>query len=165
MIRIQNISMPVGGSLEQLRRKAARTLGLRPGALKQVRLVRQSIDARKKQDVHYVYTLDVEVEQEEAVLSACTVRNVSLVHPVPYAFPEVKRRSTNMPVVAGMGPAGLFAALFLARNGIPCVVLERGQDVDTRTKDVERFWKEGTLDPSSNVQFGEGVQAPSPTAS
>ncbi len=156
MIRIQNIPLPVGGSLEQLRRKAARTLGLRPGALKQVRLVRQSIDARKKQNVHYVYTLDVEVEQEEAVLSACTPRNISLVHPVPYAFPEVKRRSTNMPVVAGMGPAGLFAALFLARNGIPCVVLERGQDVDTRTKDVERFWKDGTLDPSSNVQFGEG---------
>mgnify|MGYP000316126299 CR=1 FL=1 len=98
MIRIQNIPLPVGGSLEQLRRKAARTLGLRPGALKQVRLVRQSIDARKKQDVHYVYTLDVEVEQEEAVLSACTARNVSLVYPVPYAFPEVKRRSTNMPV-------------------------------------------------------------------
>ena len=156
MIRIQNIPLPVGGSLEQLRRKAARTLGLRPGALKQVRLVRQSIDARKKQDVHYVYTLDVEVEQEEAVLSACTARNVSLVYPVPYAFPEVKRRSTNMPVMAGMGPAGLFSALFLARNGIPCVVLERGQDVDTRTKDVERFWKDGALDPSSNVQFGEG---------
>ena len=156
MIRIQNIPMPVGGSLEQLCRKAARTLGLRPGALKQVRLVRQSIDARKKQDVHYVYTLDAEVEQEEAVLSACTARNVSLVHPVPYAFPGVKRRSTNMPVVAGMGPAGLFAALFLARNGIPCIVLERGQDVDTRTKDVERFWKDGALDPSSNVQFGEG---------
>lgn len=156
MIRIQNIPLPVGGDLEQLRRKAARTLGVRPGALKELHLVRQSIDARKKQDVHYVYTVDVAVEQEQAVVSACTARNVSLVHLVPYAFPKVGRQSTTMPVVAGMGPAGLFAALFLARNGLPCVVLERGQDVDTRTKDVERFWKDGTLAPGSNVQFGEG---------
>ena len=76
--------------------------------------------------------------------------------PKPYLFPEVKRRSPSMPVVVGMGPAGLFAALFLARNGLPCVVLERGQDVDRRTAQVERFWDSGLLDPSSNVQFGEG---------
>ncbi len=156
MIRIQNLPLPVGSDLEQLRRKAARTLGVRPGALKEIQLVRQSIDARKKQDVHYVYTVDVAVEQEQAVLSACSARNVSRIHPVPYVFPKVSRRASTMPVVVGMGPAGLFAALFLARNGMPCVVLERGQDVDKRTRDVEQFWKDGTLDPASNVQFGEG---------
>lgn len=156
MLRIQNIPLSISGDLEQLRRKAARTLGVRPGALKELRLVRQSIDARKKQDIHYVYTVDVGVEREETVLSACTARNVSRVTPTPYVFPKVGRRSTTMPVIVGMGPAGLFAALFLARNGIPCVVLERGQDVDTRTRDVEQFWKDGTLEPTSNVQFGEG---------
>ena len=157
MIRIQNIPLPLDGDLEQLRKKAARILGVRPGALEELTLVHQSIDARKKQDVHYVYTVDVSLRTgEEKAVGRTGKKNVSLVLPKPYLFPEVKRRSPSMPVVVGMGPAGLFAALFLARNGLPCVVLERGQDVDRRTAQVERFWDSGLLDPSSNVQFGEG---------
>lgn len=82
--------------------------------------------------------------------------NVTLFQPQPYAFPPVRRASALPPVVVGMGPAGLFAALFLARNGLPPIVLERGRPVEARTRDVERFWQTGILDPSSNVQFGEG---------
>ena len=157
MIRIQNIPLSLDGDLEQLRQKAARILGVRLGALEELTLVRQSIDARKKQDLHYVYTIEVSLHTgEEQAVERAGKRNVSLVLPKPYVFPEVKRRSPSMPVVVGMGPAGLFAALFLARNGLPCVVLERGQDVDRRTAQVEHFWDSGLLDPSSNVQFGEG---------
>ena len=157
MIRIQNIPLPIGGDLELLRRRAAKALGVRPGALEDLILVRQSIDARKKQDVHYVYTVDVSLNSGEAqAVERAGKKNISLVTPKPYVFPEVKRRSGTMPVVVGMGPAGLFAALFLARNGIPCVVLERGEDVDARTAKVEGFWAGGALDPASNVQFGEG---------
>ena len=157
MIRIQNIPLPVGGDLELLRRRAAKALGVRPGALEDLILVRQSIDARKKQDVHYVYTVDVSLKGGEAqAVERAGKKNIALVTPKPYVFPEVKRRSGTMPVVVGMGPAGLFAALFLARNGIPCVVLERGEDVDARTAKVEGFWAGGALDPASNVQFGEG---------
>ena len=157
MIRIQNIPLPIGGDLELLRRRAGKALGVRPGAIEDLVLVRQSIDARKKQDVHYVYTVDVSLKSgEEQAVERAGKKNIALVTPKPYVFPEVKRRSGTMPVVVGMGPAGLFAALFLARNGIPCVVLERGEDVDARTAKVEGFWAGGALDPASNVQFGEG---------
>ena len=157
MIRIQNIPLPIGGDLELLRRRAGKALGVRPGAIEDLVLVRQSIDARKKQDVHYVYTVDVSLKSgEEQAVERAGKKNIALVTPKPYVFPEVKRRSGTMPVVVGMGPAGLFAALFLARNGIPSVVLERGEDVDARTAKVEGFWAGGALDPASNVQFGEG---------
>ena len=156
MIRISNLSLPVGGDFEQLKKKAAKALGLKVGQIEHMTLSRQSIDARNKSQVHYVCTVDVTVKHEEQVVKTAPGKNISLYQRPEYVFPPVKRRSALPPVVVGMGPAGLFAALYLARAGIPCVVLERGQDVDTRTADVEHFWESGTLSPSSNVQFGEG---------
>lgn len=156
MIQIGNLSLLPGGNIDLLREQAAKELGVRPGALGELSIVRQSIDARRKRDVHYVYTVEVSMPGEEALVSAAPGRNISLVQRKPYCFPDVTRRSSLAPVVVGMGPAGLFAALFLARSGLPPIVLERGQDVDTRTADVERFWSTGQLDPNSNVQFGEG---------
>ena len=156
MLRISNIPLPVEGGMEQLRKRAARALGVRPGALGELTVVRQSIDARKKDDVHYVYTVEVDLPDEASVLKTAPGKNVTLTERLPYTFPEARRRSSLPPVVVGMGPAGLFAALFLARHGFPCVVLERGQDVDRRTLDVGDFWATGALDEASNVQFGEG---------
>ena len=156
MIRIGNLPLPVDGDFDLLRRRAARALGVRPGALGELEIVRQSIDARDKYNVHYVCTVELSMAGEAALVRSAPGRNVTLTERAPYTFPEVARSSSLAPVVVGMGPAGLFAALFLARNGLPCVILERGQDIDRRTLDVGEFWTTGALDEGSNVQFGEG---------
>lgn len=156
MLRIQNIPLPIDGGQGQLKKKAARILGVKPEAITGLSLARQSIDARKKNDVHYVCTVDVTMADEEKIMARCRDKNVSLHQSVPYVFPTVRRTSPLPPVVVGMGPAGLFAALFLARNGLAPIVLERGRPVEERTADAERFWATGVLDTTSNVQFGEG---------
>ncbi len=156
MIRISNLPLPIGGDPEQLKKRAAKALGVRPGQLGEMTMARQSIDARNKSQVHYVCTVDLSMPNEEQVVKNAPGKNVTLHTPQSYCFPQVKRKSALPPVIVGMGPAGLFAGLYLARAGVPCIVLERGQDVDQRTADVEHFWEKGVLDPSSNVQFGEG---------
>ena len=156
MIKLQNLSLPLDYGEAELRKKAAAALKLSPAALGEVRLLRRSVDARKKNDVHFVCTLGVTVEDEEALIRRRHDPNIMRFSPRPYVFPTVRRTSPLPPVVVGMGPAGLFAALFLARNGVPCIILDRGRDVDKRTGDVEHFWQTGQLSPDSNVQFGEG---------
>ena len=124
MLRIQNISLPLGGSQGQLKKKAARILGVKPEVITGLSLARQSIDARKKNDVHYVCTVDVTVADEGRVMARCRDKNVSLHQSVPYIFPTVRRASLLPPVVVGMGPAGL--ALLLEakkKTGLPIVKL------------------------------------------
>lgn len=120
-------------------------------------IVKKSIDARKKQDIKYSYVLAVKVKKEKQILRKLKNPNVCVYERKPYSFiPQGAKPLAYPPVIVGMGPAGLFCALELARAGMKPVVLERGKPVEERVKDVEYFWKTGELNPDSNVQFGEG---------
>ncbi len=155
MLQISNLHLPVGADEEELRKKIAKQLALPLSSVQEIRMVRQSVDARWKDQIHLVCTVQVTVEDEARTLRRAKGQ-VTAVKRADYHFPPVTRKSTQRPVIVGMGPAGLFCALYLAQNGIPCIVLERGKPVEERTQDVERFWQTGELDATSNVQFGEG---------
>lgn len=156
MLRINQIKLPVGHTREQLEKKIIKILGVRENALQDFSVRKRSLDARKKPDLYYVYTVDVNVDKENDVLKRSRGK-VQKILEKSYCIPEQgPRKMTKRPVVIGSGPAGMFCALLLAEKGYRPVVIERGAPVKERKKDVERFWETGVLDPSSNVQFGEG---------
>ncbi len=157
MIRIQQLKLSITHTEEQLKKKMAKMLRISPEDILRYQIRKQSVDARKKQEVSFVYTVDVAVEKEEAVLRRVKSSQVSLAKEVPYQFPEEgEKELRHPPVVIGSGPAGLFCAYLLAEHGYCPVILERGKPVEERTRDVERFWQDNVLDVRSNVQFGEG---------
>ena len=120
-------------------------------------IIKRSIDARKKPDIFYSYTVDVDGLKERDVIRRVKEGQVSLVNPVKYRFPSPGNKSMgHRPVIVGTGPAGLFCGYMLAIHGYRPVLLERGMEVEKRCKKVEEFWKTGKLDEECNVQFGEG---------
>jgi len=157
MIRINQLKLPVDHEPEAILKKAARLLKITPEEIRDFKIRRRSLDARKKPDLYYSYTVDVTLTRESAVLHKVKSPQISSVRDERYRFPvpgqEVLK---NPPVIVGTGPAGLFCGLMLARNGYCPVLLEQGDNVDKRRQQVDRFWKDGTLNPRSNVQFGEG---------
>lgn len=156
MIKISNICVPVEENVDQIKSRAAKLMAISPEELEAFNLSRMSVDARKKSDVHYVCAVTLSAANEQELVTKANNKNIALFQPYEYHFPAVLRNSTLKPVVVGMGPAGIFAALELARAGLEPIILERGRSVDERTEDVEHFWKTGSLSVSSNVQFGEG---------
>ena len=156
MLRISQLKLPVTHTQEQLEKKLLKMLRMSRKDLGQYYIRKRSLDARKKPELYYVYSIDVEIKNEERVLKSMKGK-VQKVSSRPYSVPEHgTERLSDRPVIIGSGPAGLFCAYLLAREGYRPLIIERGAPVRERRKDVEKFWETGVLDPSSNVQFGEG---------
>lgn len=166
MIEIRNLDLPLSagtpGSSAVLRSVAARRLGLAEELLGPIRVIKRSVDARRKSNVHFVATLGVTLAAGAALSEAEVVERLASADvylAVPEPASSVRRLGSPpalSPVVVGTGPGGLFAALTLARAGARPIVLERGAPVDERIRAVATFTRDGVLDPESNIQFGEG---------
>ena len=157
MIKINQIKLPVGHTEQELNKKISNILHLDQKYFA-YQIVKQSLDARKKPNLFYIYTVHVTVkDQKEAqIVKSCKSKDVTMITVTPYALPVCPLKPAKPPIVVGSGPAGLFGAYILAMAGIPCVILERGEAVEQRKLTIEAFWNTGALNEHSNVQFGEG---------
>lgn len=158
MIRVQQIKLKIPHTDRQLREKIRKLLWISEEEIVSVNITKRSLDARKKPELFYVYTVDVELKTESSVRKKIKDKNILFIKKeVPYrAVPTGKKSLRFRPVVIGTGPAGLFCGYQLAKLGYRPILLERGADVRERIQDVEQFFQGGPLKKDSNVQFGEG---------
>lgn len=157
-IRITNFRVALDKDTDDLRPLAAKRLQIPLKEIAGLHITRKAIDARRKPNISFVYTIDVDVKVEPKIVARFSSdKDVTQKMPREISTLSVgAKRLQHPPVVVGMGPAGLFAALWLAKYGFRPIVLERGRDVDSRARDVAAFWQGEALNPESNVQFGEG---------
>ena len=156
MIRITQLKLSIN---QELTKKIRKALRLKNEEFS-YEIVKQSLDCRHKEDKKFVYTVDVSLQdknQESKIFRRVHNNNIMLTRKKEYTFPSPGEEELKYPpVIVGSGPAGIFCAWYLAKAGYRPLVLERGEEAHVRQKTVENFWKNGVLDPDSNVQFGEG---------
>lgn len=158
MLRIINMRVLLDNDTS-IHKLAAKRLKIPPQAVLEVVLVRKALDARRKSNISFVYTLDVKTALPNGQILA-RLKGDKDISAVPEYKPEVitvgQMKLDHPPVVVGLGPAGMLAALTLAQHGYKPIVLERGRNIEQRTRDISKFWQTGQFDANSNVQFGEG---------
>ncbi len=153
MVLIKNVNLPLETDFSDCKKLVAKALKTKENSIKSAQLFRRSVDARHKSNILFCCSFLAELSIDENTI-AKKIKNVELYEIKEYNY--LKCYSDKRPIIVGFGPAGMFAALTLAKSGLKPIVLERGQDVDTRIRDVEHFFKTGTLNSESNIQFGEG---------
>lgn len=157
MIQITQLKLPYQHTTADLENKIRKTLKLSANQKFTYKIVKKSLDARKKPDLFLVYSCQVQCNKEAQLVKKAKNNSISLIKPKTYQLPACGEETLDHPpLIIGAGPAGLFAAFVLAEAGFHPILIERGKSVEERQKDVEHFWKTGILDTSSNVQFGEG---------
>ncbi len=154
MYILNNLHLPLDTDFSDVSQVVAAALKCKKSHISWAGLHRKSVDARKKDKVHFCCS--VVFECSPAVAALAKKAGASEYTRAPYHWQKAAKKPQHRPVVVGFGPAGMFAALYLAKAGLCPIVLERGRQVEQRTADVEAFWQGGALQPHSNVQFGEG---------
>ena len=156
MLRINQIKLPLKADENDLRLAASKALKINENRIKSLRVSKKAVDSRKKDNVFFVYNVDVDIDGDEsAVLKKCA-KGVDEIKPFEFKMPELKRTSPFRPVIIGFGPAGMFAGLVLARAGLKPLILERGSHIEERQKDVQNFWINRKLNPDSKCTVRRG---------
>ena len=156
MLRVSNLKLGIDEDISLLKKLILKKLKIKENELIKYFIYKESIDARKRGRIDFVYTVDVEVKNENKILKN-SIKDVVEIKQRNYIGVEMgSEKLKHRPVIVGSGPAGLFAALVLAQRGFNPIMLERGLDVDNRTNDINDFWNNRKFKNNSNVQFGEG---------
>lgn len=155
MIEIKGIKLPVDHSQKMLEQQILKKLKLHE--IPSYKILKRSIDARKKPDIYYIYQIGVFCDQEKKIIRNINDKNVMLTELINYEIPSVgTEEMLHHPLIIGAGPGGLFCGLQLAKMGYAPIIAERGLDVEARSKVVDEFFESGRLNPDCNIQFGEG---------
>lgn len=157
MIRISQLKLNIDHTKEDMKKAIGKALKIAEKNIGEYIVVKKSIDARKKHEIKYIYTVDVKVADETKLMNRLKNNNISITSDNNYQFkPSGSETLKERPIVVGTGPAGLFCAYQLAEQGYQPLIIERGDKVENRVKAVDDFWKTNQLNTNSNVQFGEG---------
>ncbi|MGM9595395.1 MAG: NAD(P)/FAD-dependent oxidoreductase [Oscillospiraceae bacterium] len=154
MILVRNLRLGIDEPVDKLKRLAAKEIGVPERDILSLKITKKSLDARKKNDIHWLYAVAVKLKGEEHALKKSRSKNACPYEKYSYEIPKLS--CERRPVIVGFGPAGMFAALVLSKAGLRPIVIERGRDAEARAQKVEHFRSGGELDPECNVQFGEG---------
>ncbi|MDH3258653.1 MAG: NAD(P)/FAD-dependent oxidoreductase, partial [Deltaproteobacteria bacterium] len=159
MLTVDQVKIPACSSEISLKEGISSIIGVPPGEIKEIFILRKSIDARKKKGVFFVYNAAIELRDEALERKLEKKGRARMIEGLPprFRFPSVRTRPPDYPVVVvGCGPAGLFASYTLAHFGFRVLLVERGKKIEERARDVSAFWRKGEFSGESNIQFGEG---------